>query len=112
MGLKCRFIGHDYNLSKKEPSQTFRIPCDTDNPAECIKRTTKTSHYKCSRCDSRKSEDLVNDEIVIVDWKKEQVDSEADEHTKERRTSEQAHQEAKQREGVDNEADDLTTGSR
>lgn len=97
MSVKCKILGHDYNVSKKDPSQTFKVPRGTGNSEEYVKRTTKSIHYKCTRCSSKKTEEIVDEELVIDDWKSDKDDSADEKIAKERDESYQAHQAAKQR---------------
>lgn len=97
MSLKCKLLEHNYETSEIEPSQTFKVPCGTDNPQEYIKKTTKLIHYKCTRCSSKKTEEIVDEELVIDDWKSDKDDENDERITQERSESYQAHQEAKKR---------------
>lgn len=98
MGLKCELLGHDYEISEREPSQTFKVPRISDDSNEYIKRTTKPIHYECTRCGSKDMEVIVDQELVVDDWKSDQDTNKDERIDKERNESYQAHQEAKERE--------------
>lgn len=103
MGIKCRIFEHDFKISEEHPSQTFKIPAETEHPHEYLKRTTKLIEYECSRCNETKEEQIDDEELVIDDWKsagegEDSKNKESKRISSQRQSSRQAHKEAQKRE--------------